>query len=174
MNSIHEYHACETGNPRETHPLSSELASALLASGKDLRVRVTGDSMTPALKDGDIATIRKVPPAMLKTGDVVLCTRDNGTMALHRLLRIQNNGTGGDNNILHTKGDALDMMDLPLDAAQCLGRVVSVERPGHKGLISIDMLSLRSIILNRFRAQYYRFKSLIVKYLAVLKRLRVR
>lgn len=163
MNMHNQPNETKTDNDREIYPLAVGLSSEILADGNDLRVRVTGNSMKPYLIDGDIATIRHIPVTALRIGDVILCNRNGETMTLHRLLRIQKKSTasvGG--TVLYTKGDAVDSMDLPFTAIQCLGKAVYIERNRHRGMVSVDMLSWKSIMTSRFLAWFYRFRLRIV------------
>lgn len=134
------------------------LFADILAGGNDLRVRVTGGSMKPFLRSGDIAIIRNVPPGFLKIGDVILCGRDSQELILHRLLNIQKNDPAAGGSRLYTKGDALDRMDMPFQSAQCLGKVVCIERTGRDETAVDNMLCLKSIITNRFLAVYHRLR----------------
>ena len=73
----------------------------LLREGKrDLPVPVTGNSMCPFLYPGDVVYLN--PVSALKSGDIVLFTRCDGSYVLHRIYRIQKNGTYlmlGDNQL---------------------------------------------------------------------------
>ena len=150
----------------ESCSLSAVLAAELLNAGHDLRVRVTGCSMRPFLKDGDMVTIRKAPVTALRAGDVLLCKCDDDTLIMHRLLKMQHNGL-----ILYTKGDALDRMDPPLTGGQCLGRAIAVERETPPGIVLTDMMSFKSVTTNCLRARYFRFRVIMVGMSAALKRL---
>lgn len=135
------------------------LFADILAGGNDLRVQVTGDSMKPFFQSGDIATIRAVPPASLRAGDVILCLRDDRELILHRLLKVQGKRLKSGGAVYHTKGDALDFPDQPFRADQCLGKTVYLERIGAQGIVPVDMLSRKVMIRNRLRAWYHRFRS---------------
>jgi translation initiation factor IF-1 len=157
-------------SPYETRSLSAVLAAELLEAGHDLRVRVSGNSMRPFLKDGDVVTIRKTPLAALKKGDILFCRCDNDVLILHRLLKTQNDGSAPDGMLFYIKGDALDRMDSPVAAGQCLGKVVTAERRAPRGVVLTDMLSSRSVITNCLSARYFRFRVVMVGCLAALRR----
>lgn len=80
--------------------------------------------MLPAIRPGDVLTIRRHHPEELHPGQVVLYSH-NGRLTAHRVLSV----FGG---LLLTQGDSLPTMDLPVQAHEVVGRVVSIERNGRK------------------------------------------
>ena len=74
----------------------------LLQEGKqDLPVPVTGNSMCPFLHPGDIVYLNRYTE--LEKGDIVLFTRFDGSFVLHRIYRIEPDGSYlilGDNQLL--------------------------------------------------------------------------
>ena len=121
----------------------------LLESGADLRVSVTGKSMTPFLSSGDTVTIRRVENGRLTAGDLVFYRNRLGLPVLHRLIRVVRTGKG--KRLLHTKGDALTVFDEPFTEPSLLGKVSFVEKAGrgHNQRTGLDMESLRWRIINR-------------------------
>ena len=93
---------------------------ALQVSGL-LRLRVRGNSMLPSLWPGDLVTIQAQPFENIRTGDIVLYSRDS-RFFIHRVQR--KTGT------LVTGGDCMLVPDPPVAASQVLGSVVSVRRRG--------------------------------------------
>jgi len=67
--------------------LKCDLAAEVLRSSGQLRLRVSGASMLPALWPGDILTVHRHDPTQLRPGDLVLAAR-NGGLAVHHLLAI--------------------------------------------------------------------------------------
>jgi signal peptidase I len=132
---------------RPTLPVLKEFQSELLRlfedilnSGASLRVQVTGRSMTPYLRGGEVLTIRKWPCRSLGRGDLVLCRNRYDRPVLHRIIRtkIASDGTIG----VVTKGDALRSFDEEIDGDKVLGKVCLIERTGPGGEIRfIDMHS---------------------------------
>ena len=102
-----------------------DVAADILDNVPALRFRVSGGSMTPWVRDGDILTIGKVDPGRLRIGDVVFCRRSGGTALAHRLVR---RTTGGRAPFFVTRGDARWDEDEPFTAGQVLGRVSDVRR----------------------------------------------
>jgi signal peptidase I len=162
VNGIAQHHDTLFDIGPVSFPSMISLFAEILSEGNDLRIRVTGTSMSPCLRSGDIATIRNVPVGSLKIGDIILCHRDKQTLMLHRLLKIQNRAPVSGVMTLYTKGDAVDRMDSPFQAAQYLGKAILIERIGHHRTVPADMLCRTAAMTNRFRAWYHRLRSVIV------------
>lgn len=111
----------------------------ILNRGLRLRTRVTGASMTPFLRGGEILTLRKVGSSSLRKGDLIFFKDRRGFPVLHRIVR---KGRRNDMPIFQTKGDALLCMDNPVFGDDVLGKVSGIEkiRPGGKAR-HIDMES---------------------------------
>ena len=119
----------------------SELFSDILNSGSDLRTRVTGSSMAPMIRDGDLVTLRKVPARDLNPGDIVWFINNSGTSAAHRILKKR---VRPEKTCLHTKGDAQLEYDQWIDENHILGKVCRIEKPrAHGSTISIDLETVR-------------------------------
>jgi hypothetical protein len=85
-----------------------------------LRLTVTGDSMKPLLRAGDVVEVERVPPDDLCAGDIVVVQRQ-GEFVTHRLLGVDEHGW-------HTHGDRTRSPDAPVTAADIVGRVAALER----------------------------------------------
>jgi hypothetical protein len=133
--------------------------SSMLEEGYDLRLRVTGASMSPFLETGSYVTLSWVPLSELKIGDIIFCRCDDGSFKLHRLIMIKN-------EMLITKGDALDSADKPFKKTDYQGKVIRVEQRRSHTIINRNM-ELRSIqTANYIIAVYFRLKlHLIRKYI---------
>ena len=85
----------------------------VLASGGEFSLKPRGISMLPYLREGRdtiILSPLKRPP---KRGDVLLYVRDTGAPVLHRVVRIERDGTlsmRGDNQYYIEKGIRLDQV----------------------------------------------------------------
>lgn len=102
-------------------PISAaELAGDLLARGTEVRMRVTGSSMTPFIRSGDVVTLVPPPPEGVSLGDVVACSPHPGRLVIHRVV-------AGTANAPWTQGDAVGVPDEP---GALLGVVSRVERAG--------------------------------------------
>jgi signal peptidase I len=108
--------------------------------GRDLilRVKVTGKSMSPVLRGGEILTIQKVPSSSLHIGDLIFYKTREGFPLLHRLVRRQRER---DRFLFQTKGDALIAIDEPVTEDNILGKVCGIEEklaPGKTNHINME------------------------------------
>lgn len=104
--------------------LAAALIEDLLSSGLDARIEVTGASMRPLLRGGEIVTVERADPESLAPGELVLCRSGAGRLVLHRLVRVR--GAGAQRR-WWTRGDALMACDEPFAAGRVLGRVTRIE-----------------------------------------------
>ncbi len=65
----------------------SPLICEMLESGGCAEITVTGNSMRPMLRHR-VSRVRLAAPGELRTGDVPLYKRSNGSFVLHRIIRI--------------------------------------------------------------------------------------
>jgi signal peptidase len=102
-----------------------ELLEDILNSGAAIHTRVTGFSMAPFIRSGEVVTLRKVTPSVLRKGELILFRNSEGRLILHRIVKI---GSGkGDEVILQTKGDAAGF-DEPIPSWRVLGKVSRIEK----------------------------------------------
>lgn len=96
----------------------------LLRQGEScVAIPVAGGSMVPFLHDGDTAQL-EIPKSPLKKGDIVLYSRVGGRYILHRIVRVNPDGS------FIMAGDAQQELELLPNAGHIHARVVSVR---HKG-----------------------------------------
>lgn len=89
-----------------TPELTHKILYAALASGRDMTVTVTGVSMLPTMKEGDLVTVRRAKSYEIGS---VLVFHYKGELLIHRLLKIENGR-------LFCKGDnAFRLEDLPIE-----------------------------------------------------------
>jgi signal peptidase I len=122
----------------------------ILNNGLNLRVKVTGSSMTPFLRGGEILTIKKVSGSFLHIGDLIFFKNRDGSPLLHRIVKKQSR-----NNMyfFHTKGDALIAFDEPVYECNVLGKVCRIENSFSYGIKKhIDLESHFWRIINYFLA----------------------
>jgi hypothetical protein len=100
------------------------IALDALARGISVTFRAAGDSMWPAIHDGDLINVVPASAEDLRIGDVLLC-RSGTRLLAHRLVAITE---GAGDRWLHLRGDAKGGCDAPVRAADVLGRVESVLR----------------------------------------------
>jgi signal peptidase I len=151
-------------NPAVINPGSSEMVCLfedILNRGLSLRIQVTGRSMTPFLRGGEILTIRKVNDDSLRRGDLLFFRDKAGHPILHRIIRKQRLSDG--RCVLHTKGDALVIHDEPVMGTEALGKVCIIEKTRRRiGRGRINMESFFWKNANYLLALFYLSKSEIL------------
>lgn len=101
-----------------------DMVCGLLEEGKtSVPVPVAGSSMTPFLHHGDTVYLEQ-PRGKLKKGDIVLYTRPSGQYILHRIVKVNADGS------FLMLGDAQTERERIQSEKQIHGRVV---RAVHKG-----------------------------------------
>ena len=98
--------------------------------GEETTCPVSGDSMAPIVRHGDLVIIRH-GERKLRRGDIVLL-RQGGSLLVHRLVARRKTRAG---EFLYTKGDRSGTCDPPVRPDQVLGRVIEVQGP--KGTIRL-------------------------------------
>jgi signal peptidase I len=99
------------------------LAEVLRRFGQ-VRLRVSGTSMLPAIRPGDILVVHRCAIEEVDSRDVVLFGVGE-RLFVHRVIRKHVSAGAA---VLITKGDALRSHDPAISSSQVLGRVASVER----------------------------------------------
>jgi hypothetical protein len=94
-------------------------------AGITLYVPVTGHSMRPLLRPGDVLVVQP-GPAACRPGDLIVFWQQ-GRLVAHRLLRLEQ--PGGDAHFI-TGGDNALAADPPVAPADVLGRVTARQRGG--------------------------------------------
>lgn len=106
------------------------LAEEVVRTFGEVRLRVFGTSMAPAMLPGDLVTIRRAAPEEVSAGDVVLFLKD-GRLFVHRVVSHKVTAPArndyGEAHLI-TRGDRLRHNDPPVSSQELLGRVVCVER----------------------------------------------
>ena len=102
---------------------------AVLDSGHQARFVAHGDSMHPAIHDGEAVTVERCSIDELQIGDVVLAHARRGLTA-HRIIRIRRQSETLE---ITTRGDNCFRSDPPFGAAELIGRVTSVTGTGKGG-----------------------------------------
>jgi len=117
------------------------LFGEILKSGLSLQVKVTGRSMLPFLRGGEIVTVKKVPCSELRIGDLIFFDSSQDALVLHRIVRKKLSDSGA--HIFQTRGDALLAFDEEINGRSVLGKVLRIERQTQSGKTThIDMNSL--------------------------------
>ena len=113
-----------------------ELILQVLQDGHKVRFRAPGNSMQPAIIDGDVLMVEPIGPAAINIGDIILYQAARRIIA-HRVMHVEKGGIPKDQpatRIMHysfiLRGDASYSYDEPVYPDQILGKIVSVERNG--------------------------------------------
>ena len=138
------------------HHLFVDVSMDLLHRGQSIRFRAPGRSMYPTIKEEETITVQPMAPSAIKMGDIILY-RLEGIVIAHRVVRIER-GEDGDSRFI-LRGDASSDPDEPVEPAQVLGKVVSVERGGH----SIDLCSRNAKMLRTAYVWASRLKRWIIR-----------
>jgi signal peptidase I len=114
-------------NAREN--ASMALVEEVVRSIGEVRLRVLGTSMAPAMLPGDLVSIRRASLNEISVGEVVLFLQ-NGRMFVHRVVGKSEISAAGNpaEHCLITRGDRLRHDDPPVSPRELLGRVVTIER----------------------------------------------
>jgi signal peptidase I len=97
------------------------VAEVARVSGQ-IQLKVAGTSMVPVLWPGDLLTISHSEPASLAPDSIIVFRQDD-RLIVHRLLRREG-------AMLVTRGDARPCLDVPIAAADVVGRVETIHRDG--------------------------------------------
>ena len=100
------------------------LVSDLLRGGTPVRLEVTGHSMSPFIRGGDVVTIEPLAGRRPALGEVVALA-PGGHLLVHRLV-------GWDRGRALCRGDVAVGPDPPPSPEELLGRVTRVERAGRR------------------------------------------
>ena len=98
------------------------LVADLLRHDLIVRLRVTGHSMTPFIRTGDVLTVEPLRDRRLSRGDVILHAPGRRLVA-HRIV-------GWRGALVRSRGDIAPGEDPPLLPGDVLGIVTAVERDG--------------------------------------------
>ena len=101
-----------------------ELVAEVASNFGEVRLRVTGASMIPAIWPGDVITVCRCEITELQPGQIVLYRR-KGKLVVHRVTCVR-----GD--LLTTRGDSLQCDDPPITKSDIIGQVVYLVRNGRR------------------------------------------
>ena len=110
--------------------LACGLAEEVVREFGEVRLRVFGTSMAPAILPGDLVLIRRAELGEVSPGEIVLFLQ-HGRLFVHRAVHRKAAGRA-EEPFLITRGDRLRHNDPPVSSRELLGRVVSIERDQQK------------------------------------------
>ena len=109
---------------RQRAALGGELVADVVRCFGEVRLKVTGSSMMPAIWPGDIITACRRNIAELQPGHIVLYRRE-GMLVAHRITCIH-----GD--LVTTRGDSLEHNDPAITVPDIIGQVIQLVRNGRR------------------------------------------
>lgn len=95
----------------------------LVNQGKEVRLIISGSSMTPFLVHERDSILFSKPDSPLKRGDMVFYQRENGQFVMHRILHVKPEG-------LYIIGDAQVEIEGPVNPSCVFARITKVNRKG--------------------------------------------
>lgn len=99
-----------------------ELVADVLRESGEVKLKLYGTSMLPAVWPGDMVTVRCCSHNDLRPGQILMY-RGEGIVTAHRLLQIRRRQ-------LILRGDSLPCCDPPVDVERVLGKVTAISREG--------------------------------------------
>lgn len=102
-----------------------EVLEEILEGGGEFRMAPRGRSMRPLIVEGrDAVVLVKNDPSALRRHDMIFYRRNNGQFVLHRLMRVEKDGT------LTMCGDAQTSLETGIRKEQIIGSVKRLYRKG--------------------------------------------
>jgi hypothetical protein len=126
---------------RGSDDLRRSLAADLLRGGSPVRLEVTGHSMSPFIRSGDVVTIEPLSGRRPALGEVVAVAPASGLL-VHRLV-------GWDRGRALSRGDVAAGTDPVTPPENLLGRVTQVERGGRRVRLGLGIERLPIAWLSR-------------------------
>lgn len=111
--------------PEEFLSAAPHLVADVLERFGAATLRVTGGSMFPTLRPGDVVTVQRSTADGLLIGDIALVL-DGDRLFAHRVIELRK----GDEPRVVLRGDSHWANDPPRPAASAIGRIVGVTRRG--------------------------------------------
>jgi signal peptidase len=99
-----------------------ELVSDVARASGEVRLKVTGSSMLPAIWPGDVVTVRRCDLSELQPGQIALYSQE-GKLTVHRVKRVLADH-------LIARGDSVPRCDPPVNSIGVVGQVVTILRSG--------------------------------------------
>lgn len=127
--------------PEALNSLTCDLVGEVVQTFGHARLRVTGTSMVPAVRPGDLLSIERATLNEISQGEIVLFAREDRLFA-HRVVEKAN---GPHELHLITCGDRLLQNDPPVSATELFGRVTSIQRG--KQILPANQVSAMQLFL---------------------------
>jgi len=139
------------GQGNASMEMASGLAEEIIRKFGEVRLRVFGTSMAPAILPGDLVLVRRAALDEISAGDVILFARD-GRFFVHRTVRraVAPSTDNAGESCLITRGDRLQHDDPAVFSGEILGRVISLVRDGRR--ITLDPCGASGLFARLLRA----------------------
>ena len=121
-----------------------------------------GNSMLPFITQGDKLTLEKGNEKTIKTGQVYLYRRSNGSYAIHRIYKVK-----GD--CVWMLGDAQLFIEKDVHKSALVAVVTKVQKPEKTINCTNDLLRFRCVIYMKLRVLKYTIKFKIGYFIRFLK-----
>ena len=106
--------------------LGCDLAAEVAETFGRVCLRVSGTSMVPAIRPGDLVSVERARAGEIAPGEIVVFMRE-GRLIVHRV--VARTGSPGDGYLV-TRGDRTRRNDALVSSAELVGRVTQIGR-GH-------------------------------------------
>jgi signal peptidase I len=123
------------------HEILRPLLADLLRSGTSVRLEVTGHSMSPFIRHGDVVALEPLRGRLPALGEVVALT-PGGRLLVHRVV-------GWQRGQVLCRGDVAKGADPAVSPDDVLGRVTRVERRGRHVRLGLGIERLAIAWLSR-------------------------
>jgi signal peptidase I len=114
----------------------------LLEDGAPVQIQVTGLSMVPFIRAGDLVTLVPAAKRSARIGDVIAYGRSAAKFRLHRVV-------GRSRETLVPRGDGAAAPDQPITLEDVIGRVTHVERTGRRVWLGLGPERVLIALLSR-------------------------
>jgi signal peptidase len=112
-----------------------------------IRLRVSGASMLPAMRPGDLLTVESASLNEISPGEIVVFAR-SGRLVCHRVTAIAGNAR---EPLLATRGDRARRDDPLVSSSELLGRVTQIERGNRRVRLRTRLTAAEQVICRLLR-----------------------
>lgn len=105
--------------------LGCELAAEVAGTFGRLYLQVSGTSMAPTVRPGDLVSVEPTGLTEISRGEIVVFVRE-GRLIVHRVRFIVTSSNGA--SCLITRGDRVRRDDAPVSGSELIGRVSHIKR----------------------------------------------
>lgn len=143
---------------KEYRPEIIYLYKDILDLGLNIKIRVTGKSMEPSVRGGDVLYIKRADYNSLCAGDIIFFKDRYEQPVIHRIIRKIKDASGIYK--FQTKGDSSIYYDDIIDGNMIIGKVYRIEKVKYNGKnCYIDLESYKWRFINYFIVYLSIFKA---------------